>query len=249
MLYLISLGLYDEKDMSLRALETAKKCDMLYCEFYTNKNKTTPEKLSKFIGKSVKKLNRSDLEENAEKILKEAKTKDVGIFVGGDVLSATTHISLVLDAKKAGIKTEVIHSSSIFTAIAETGLQLYNFGKTTTLPFPEKGYSPTGPYDMVLQNKKLGLHTLILLDTKPDKQMDVKKGLEILLELEKQKKKKLFTKKTKVVAACELGGKGIIKYDTIESLIRNKGLEDKTPAVIIVPGKLHFLEKEFLDML
>ena len=249
MLYLISMGLHDENDMSLRALEAAKKCDSLYCEFYTSRPETTVEKISRLVGKHVTELKRSGLEENSKLIIKEARSKYVGILVGGDALSATTHISMIMEARKAGIKTRVIHGSSIFTAIAETGLQLYNFGKTTTLPFPEKNYSATSPYDTIAQNKKAGLHTLVLLDTKPDKQMDALTGMKRLLDMEKEKKGKILEQKTKVVAACDLGGEGIIKYDTMENLIKNKNLSGKTPAVIIIPGKLHFLEEEFLEML
>ena len=35
MLYLIGLGLYDEKDISLKGLEVLKKVDTIYAEFYT----------------------------------------------------------------------------------------------------------------------------------------------------------------------------------------------------------------------
>ncbi len=36
MLYLVSIGLYNEKDLSLRALEAIKKCSKVYAEFYTS---------------------------------------------------------------------------------------------------------------------------------------------------------------------------------------------------------------------
>ena len=64
MLYLISLGLCDEKDMSLKALETAKKCEALYIELYTTKLETTVEKLSKLIGKKIVLLDSCGMEED-----------------------------------------------------------------------------------------------------------------------------------------------------------------------------------------
>lgn len=251
MLYLISLGLYDEKDMSLRALAVAKKCDKLYAEFYTNKMFTDAKKLTKTIGKHVIELKRNDLEEKSETIIKEAKTKNVGIFVGGDALVATTHISLLIDAKKQKIKTNVIHGSSIYSAIAETGLQIYMFGKTTTLALPERNYSPTSCYETIVSNSRMGLHTLVLLDIKNEKRryMDVHEGLKILLDIEKNIKKRIVSPETKIVSACQLGGNETIKYGKIKDLIKDEELKNKTPAVLIIPGKLHFTEKEYLETL
>jgi len=137
-LVLISIGLADERDMSLRALEAARECDILLSEFYTNKINTNTEKLSKLIGKPVREISRKDLEENFNWILEEAKNKNVGILVGGDCLVATTHYSIVLEAKKLEIPVKIIHGSSIISAIGETGLHLKKFGPYVTIPFPEK---------------------------------------------------------------------------------------------------------------
>ena len=245
MLYLISLGLADEKDMSLRALGAAKKCAKLYAEFYTTNISTDAGKLSELIGREVVEIKRADLEENSSKIISQAKSMDIGILAGGDALSATTHISLLLDAKKAGIKTKVIHGSSVFTAVAETGLQLYKFGATTTVARPQKNYSPISFYDTILGNKKKSLHSLILLDIG----MSVKEAVEILLESEKIRKGNVFGKAAKLVAACRLGLDGqLIKYGGLESLLTDDSF-DKTPAVLILPGKLHVIEREFLELL
>jgi len=251
MLYLISLGLTDEKDMSLRALETAKRCDRLYVEFYTTKMFTDAEKLSLLVGKPVKELQRSDMEENSGKLLEEAKKKRVGIMVGGDALSATTHTSLLLDAAKMGIKTKVIHGSSIFTAVAETGLQLYKFGKTTTLALPEKNYRPTSCYDAIKENNERGLHTLVLLDVKSDKgmYMNIPEAAEILLDMEEEMKGGILKKDTNVIAICRIGRKDqIIKYAQLQVLADYHMLDTKTPAVIVVPGKMHFMEEDYLKI-
>ncbi len=245
MLYLISLGLFDETDMSLKALETAKKCGKLYAEFYTTKMNTTIRKLSELIGKDIVELQRADIEERCLKIINQAKTMDIGILVGGDALSATTHISILLDAKKAGVKTKVIHGSSIFSAVAETGLQLYKFGATTSLVRPTGKYFPDSFYDVILKNRKMGLHTLVLLDIG----MPVHEAMEVLLEIEKNKKAGIARKKTKVVACSQMGSDNqIIKYDSIENLLVDESLT-KFPAVLIFPGHLHFLEEEYLSSL
>lgn len=245
MLYLISLGLFDEKDMSLRALEAAKKCSKLYAEFYTARMQTDTRKLSELAGKEVIELKRRDIEEDSLKIINQAKSMDIGILVGGDALSATTHISLLLEAKKAGIKAKTIHGSSIFSAIAETGLQLYKFGATTSLVKPAGKYFPNSFYDVIIKNKKIGLHTLVLLDIG----MSARDGLEVLLEIEKKRKGKIAAPPTKLVAASKIGSENsIMKYDTIENLLVNESLT-AYPAALVFPGELHFLEKEFLESL
>jgi len=49
-------------------------------------------------------------------------------------LTATTHISLIEEAKRCGVKYKIIYNASILDAVAETGLQLYKFGKVTSMP-------------------------------------------------------------------------------------------------------------------
>lgn len=243
MLYLISLGLFDETDISLKALDAARKCAKVYAEFYTTKMNTTAAKLSELIGKEVVELKREDIENNSSKIINQAKSADIGILVGGDALSATTHISLLLDAKKLGIKTKVIHGSSIFSSVAESGLQLYKFGAATTIAKPQGKYFPDSFYDVVIKNKKMGLHTLVLLDIG----MSVREGLEISMEVEKKKKLKLVTQGMKIIAAIRLGSDNqIIKYNEIEKLLVDESLTG-CPAILVFPAALHFLEGEFLD--
>ena len=58
---------------------------------------------------------------------------------------------------EVGIPTRLIHGVSIFTACASAlGLQPYKFGRTITLPFQEKGFSPSSPYENILENNKRG---------------------------------------------------------------------------------------------
>lgn len=232
MLYLIGLG-FDEKDLSLKGLEIAEKCEC-YCELYTS---YFPFKgLEEIIGKNIIILKRSDLEEDLNNFLEKAKEKDIVLFVPGDPLVATTHIDLVIEAKKKQIPVKIIHNSSIFSAIAETGLHLYKFGKTATIPFTKQLESVKETLEI---NRKNELHTLLLLDIDYEnkKYMSVKEALEILLE------NNLLDKKDKIIAAHIPEQ---IIYDKVENLIKRK---ISTPSVLIIPGKLHFREKEFLDIL
>ena len=62
MLYLIGLGLWDEGDISLRAVDALKKCEEVYLETYTNKWLGNIARLEEIIGKEVKVLKRIQVE-------------------------------------------------------------------------------------------------------------------------------------------------------------------------------------------
>jgi diphthine synthase len=249
MLYLVGLGLHDEKDITLKGVEAAKNADIAYIEFYTSPWRGSLKELEKTIGKKIGKLQRSDLEEHSKKLIEEAKKKDVAVLVPGDPLVATTHSSLITEARKEKIKVAIIHSSSIFSAIAETGLQIYKFGKTATIAYPEKNFFPKAPYDVLAENQKIGAHTLFLLDVKAveNRYMTVTEAIDLLLQLEEKEAKGVFTKETQCVGVARLGGDTMIKSGAAKELMKiNFG---PPPHVLIVPGKLHFAEEEYLKSL
>jgi diphthine synthase len=243
MLTLVGLGIWDEKDLSLRGMEAAIKADVIYAEFYTADWGGSIENLEKIIGKKINILERSGMEEKSSAIINEAKTRNIVVMVPGDPLVATTHIHIILDAKKQKIPTEIIHASSVYTTIAECGLGIYGFGRTSTVVKPQKGYEPSSFYDVIGTNKKNGLHSMLLLDIG----MSLKEGLDTLINIEAKEKKNLITPDTEIIAASKLGSNNQkIIFGKVKGM-KNKDL--KQPAVIIIPGNLHFLEKEFLKTL
>jgi diphthine synthase len=122
-----------------------------------------------------------DLEEdNGKVILQAAKIGKAVFLVPGDPFIATTHVTLRIDAEKQGIKTRVIHGISIMSAIVSlSGLHNYKFGKTVTVPFADN-FSET-PYNVIAQNKKLGLHTLCLLDLRAaeNRYLTINEGIKL----------------------------------------------------------------------
>ncbi len=241
MLYLIGLGLNSETDMTLNAVEALKKCHTVYIEMYTNLWHGDMKRLEKITGKKIIILERESVENNS--IVNEAKSKKIALLVPGDPLSATTHMELVMEARRKKVGISIMHAASIYTAIAETGLQLYKFGRSTTLVFPEKNFNPASPYDVIKENKSRGLHTLVLLDVKAHEKryMRIRNALENMINFG-------FDKNQKVIACCKLGStEGIIRYGKISELMVIKEL-DKVPAAIIVPGELNFKEEEALEL-
>jgi diphthine synthase len=250
-LYFIGIGLYDEKDMSLKGVEVAKNCDVLFLELYTHEMNTSRKKLEKLIGRKIIELTRKQVEEESEIILEPSKTKKVGLLVGGDPFSATTHMALRHKAMEMGIKTKVIHGSSIFSAIGEVGLHMYKFGSTITIPYPERvgNKLPFSAYDRLKSNKEMGLHTLMLLDIdrKRKRVMTANEGMKIFLEMENQRRESVFSQHTDVIVFARANSEeALIVYGKVIELIdKDFG---KPPMVIIVPGSLHFTEKDYLEM-
>ncbi len=244
MLTLIGLGLIDEKDISIRGLEALEQSDEAFLEIYTSPWKGR-RGLADYTDIDIETVSRSDLEENVDRILDLAEKKDIAVLIPGDPLVATTHVELLIQAKRRGIDTSIVHSSSIYSAVAETGLQIYKFGKTTTIPTPQKNYRPESPYEAIAENKAMGLHTLALLDIKEDA-MKVKEGLEYLLELEERKGDGIIDKDEKVVAFSIGKGKKSIAYRRLGEMLE---MDFPTPAVVVFPGKLHEKEEEALELL
>lgn len=248
MLYFIGLGLYDEKDISLKGIEALKKVDEVFAEFYTaNLFGTTLSALEDIIGKEIKVLTREEVEEfNIP--LKIALRKDVGFLVAGDPLIATTHAEMIIEAKKINIETTVIHSSSILSAAPGlAGLQAYKFGKVTTIPFPEENYFPHSPYLAIKANMELNAHTLVLLDIRAheDRYMTANEGLEYLLKVEEDRNENVVNKDSLAVVIARAGSdKPIVRADKVRRLIKESF--GGPLHCLIIPGKMHFMEAEYL---
>lgn len=165
-LFLIGLGLGDEKDITVRGLECVKSCKMLYLEYYTSVLGINKDKLEEFYGVPIIVADREMVESQAEQIYKEAGESNIGFLVVGDPLCATTHVDLILRAKCLGIKVEVIHNTSVMGAVASCGLPLYQYGYTVSIPFFEENWKPSSFYERIKYNQAGGMHTLCLVDIK-----------------------------------------------------------------------------------
>jgi diphthine synthase len=252
MLTLVGLGLNDEEDLTLRGIEEAKKADRVYVELYTSCWHGSIKNLEKMVGKKIEILKRKDLEENSKKILEEAKDKNIVIFTQGDPQVQTTHSALITEAKKLGIKTKIIHNASIISAIAETGLHPQKFGPYVTVPFPEKtkGKLPESVYETIKMNRARGLHTLCLLDVagEEDKYLLPAEAMKILLDIENKRKEEVFTEDMEVIVFSKVGSeKPFFVFGKVKDLMKKEIKE--LPAVLIIPGILHFTEKEYLSLL
>ena len=231
-LNLIGTGL-NADSISVAALEAIKSSDKVYLENYTVNFPYPIKDLEKSYGVKIIELERSKVED--ESILKEAKEKNISLLVYGDSLSATTHIQLILEAKKQKIPHKVFHNASIMTAIAETGLQLYKFGKTASMPnWAEHTNKPTSFANYIKENQSIKAHTLILTDIG----LEIKEAIEQLQEATKDLP-------DKIIAISNAGTPNQkIFHDTPDNL---KNEKVKMPFALIIPTELHFIEEEAIQ--
>ena len=247
-LYFISIGLNDEKDITLKGLEAVKKCDFVYLESYTSKINCPIESLEKLYEKKVVLADRQLVENDDNLILKNAKEKNVAFLVVGEVFAATTHMDLYLRAKKRAIKTMVVYNASVLTAIGITGLQLYKFGKTASIPIINENVET--PYDALKINQENNLHTLFILDLKEDSNdsLSVNDAIRYLLKVEMKRGERVFADNALCIGCAKLGSLDqIIKAGKAKELLKydfKKGMQ-----CLIVPAKkLHFMEEEALKI-
>ena len=247
-LVFIGLGLHDEKGISLQGLEETKTADHAFIELYTNLLPDfSKNRFETMVNKQVHIVSRHDLEEENGALILNAAEKGKTVFlIPGDPFIATTHVSLRIEAEKRGIKIRIVHGASVLSAIIGlSGLHNYKFGKTVTIPFPEN-FSET-PYNVILQNKKLGLHTLCLLDLKVEEKrfLSINKALTLLLEIEQRRKEQVVTPSTVTVGVARAGSPApTLKAGFVKDLVKHDFGDP--PQSLIFPGDLHFMEAEAL---
>ncbi|TIB02578.1 hypothetical protein E3P94_00949 [Wallemia ichthyophaga] len=287
MLYVIGLGLADEKDISVNGLEAVRKSERVYLEAYTSILLVDVQKLQDFYGRAVTIADRDMVETESEEILSRASEIDVSFLVVGDPYgwvyegvrslaqltnapnSATTHTDLLLRARNAGVPTRVFHNASIMNAAGASGLQLYNFGQTISIPFFTETWKPSSFVERIAENMRIGAHTLLLLDIKvkeqsvenlargrkifePPRYMSVSRAVEQLLTLLDEKSEgyseDAYTRDTLAVSLSRVGAEQqVIKAGTLRELaeVDEDAFGPPLHSLILVGKRLHDLEAEF----
>jgi len=246
-LVFVGLGL-GAGDVSIRAIDLLRGCERVFAEFYTSMMIDAPiADLEERIGCRIELLRRRDVEES-DTVIDAARRSKIAFLTAGDPMAATTHVEMRLRAEREGVGTAIVHGISIFSACASAlGLQPYKFGRTVTLPIPEKGHFPRSPYDHMLDNFQRGLHTLILLDIREEegRYMTCAEGIEWLLEAERKYEGGLITEDRLLCGAARVGAptqKLVAGYPS-DIMTEEMGPPLHT---LVLPGRLHFMEAEAL---
>ncbi|KAK8592729.1 hypothetical protein V6N13_063296 [Hibiscus sabdariffa] len=268
MLYIIGLGLGDERDITLRGLDAVKKCEKVYIEAYTSLlsfglSTDGLSTLEKLYGKPIILADRETVEEKIDNVLSEAHGSDVAFLVVGDPFGATTHTDLVVRAKTLGIDVKVVHNASVMNAIGICGLQLYRYGETVSIPFFTETWRPDSFYEKIERNRNLGLHTLCLLDIRvkeptleslcrgkkqyePPRFMTINTAIDQLLEVEQNQGKSAYDEDTECVGFARLGSEGQMIVAGKMRQLQTVDFGEPLHCLVIV-GKLHPVEEEMLE--
>ncbi len=246
-LVFIGLGLDDERGITLRGLDEARAADIVFAELYTSSlSGASLEAVEKLIDHKIRRLTRKEVEDG-QVVLAAAASRTVAFLIPGDPMSATTHVDLRLRAAAAKIRTRIVHGVSILTSAAGSlGLQGYKFGRTTTVPFPSAGFEPTSPLEAILENRRAGLHTLVLLDLREDGSfLAPRDAIASLLRMASAVGTTEFGPQT---LACVLSRVGSPELRAFAGPIAELADRDLGPPLhsLVIPGTLHFLEKEAL---
>ena len=254
MLWLIGLGIEGLGGMNMKGREVLKTCNLVHIERFTGYlsdiDLSELALYCKHDDNVVNVVGRSFVEDGRD-ILEQAGNNEVALIVYGDPLIATTYIELFIRATKRGIKVEVIHSASGITSlIAESGLQIYKFGRTSTIM--SEPQSAISVYNTLMDNLLLGNHTLILTEYSETKEnispffLDPNIAMKMLLDVEKDQRSRALTEETFVLVASRIGrtDKKIISGQIRSLLEINYGIG---PHSLIVPGRLHFVEMEAIS--
>ena len=244
MLTLVGLGLGGPESLTEAGMTAIRAADAVFAEGYTSPLAPETVEWVKQETGSVRLLSRAEVEQ-PEVLLAAARDGAAVLLVGGDPLSATTHVSLRLQCREAGIESRVVHNASVLSAVAgELGLQHYRFGPVATLVLPQGDYKPLSPAKQVLQNLELGFHSLVLLDIHADdpaaapRLMTALEGAALLLD-------GAVLPEALACAAARVGRSDQKLWCGPLGEMPRADL-GQTPHSLVIPGKLHFVEEEAL---
>lgn len=251
-LYIIGGGISVDY-LTIKALNVIRGVKNVFLDGYTGVLLGDGERLSSLVGKGYRTLHRRDLEElNGEEIFKALEDGDVALISPGDALIATTHVNILIEARRRGYEVEVVPGVSIVSSsISASGLMIYKLGKVVTVTFPKDGITYEYPYDVIKENSSRNLHSLLLLEIDVEKKvfMTVKDAINILLEIEKSRGEGVISHNRLAVGISRLGSDSMKVCPGVLGELINMDLGEPPHTLILTSPKLHFIEEEALKVI
>ena len=249
-LKLIGLGL-SKKLITEKAIEEIKSCDIVLFETYTSLSCDIKEEFLRNFNNNIKVVDRNFIENNTKEIFKilDGK-KSVCIVTIGDPMIATTHVSLIVEAKSKGYSTLIFPGISVHCyIISKSMLSSYKFGKSVTITYPTDNKIDTTPYNVIYENFSRGLHTILYLDLKENKAMSANEAIKLLLEMEKIENQGLIKNERILIIGQRLGceDEEVIALRVDQAL--NYKFKDPPHIIVFPTDKLHFMEVEAIRCL
>ncbi len=245
-LYFIGMGL-SRSLMTNIAQDIIRRADVVIYDTYTSLScDISPDYIRSLASGRVIEANRDLLENRSSEVIGMAKDKAVAIATVGDPMIATTHVSMAIEARKAGVKVLVVPGVSVHCyLISKSMLSSYKFGKSVTVVYPNYGLIDTAPYSVIKSNRSLGMHTVLYLDIKDGKFMTPNEAVSLLFKMEDMKKESVIKEDDIIVVGSRLGceDEDIVSLSLGEAKKYDFG---KPPHILIFPSNLHYMEADAL---
>ena len=250
MLVFVGLGIYDKPGIPMSAISDIIKCRRVLLDSYTSPiNEELVAEIKKTLGRDIELADRSLLEDPV-RVVDMARNGGVAILVPGDVFVATTHETLRQEAARRGVEVRTWFSSSIVNAALEyLGLHVYKIGFVGTIV--RGGPSAASRVYFGVSRALLnGQHSVVLLEYNASEGYHVSpnEALRTMLEAEKTWGMSTFNPDRVVIIVSRLGW----RTQQVDVTTVNEALEKSygdPPHTIVVPGKLHYTERESLAVL
>ncbi|MGC9071561.1 MAG: SAM-dependent methyltransferase [Acidilobus sp.] len=247
MLTIVGAGL-GPGSLTPQVRKAVEEANVLIIDSYTSPFSSWIIDAVKSLGKQAMVASRESLEDKSSSIISMASSFNVAVIVPGDPMVATTHASLLVEAKLKGIKVKIIPGiSGPCASMSTSGLQFYRFGRKMTIPGPWRGVGATSTAYWLLGNMCLDLHTLLLLDVSPDGgQLPPAEGVKALKDqLDELVGDEWKGFRNLLVLAISVSDDDVkVSYSSISD---PELLAPLTPSTLIVPSRLHPVEREFLE--
>ncbi|MFY9717164.1 MAG: diphthine synthase [Thermoplasmata archaeon] len=244
----VGLGLDDERGLSARALDALRGAGTVFAEEYTAVAPAgTLERVARAIGQPVRRLDRPLVESEAP-IVEALGRGNVALLVVGDPFAATTHVALRLAAERAGHSWRYLPNASILTAAPGfLGLMPYRFGRTVSLPFPEPRYEPKSPVEQIGANRSRDLHTLVLLDLRPEEGRFLTATAALGILRERDPSGNVIGERDPIVVAARVGRDDAAGFFGEFARMRVTDFGPPMHAVVVPALSLHFEEAAALE--
>ncbi len=245
----VGLGLGDERGLSAVAWDAIAGAGDVFAEEYTAVAPGgTLDRIGARRGRPVVRLGRAEVE--AERVVLEAlgRSDRVALLVVGDPFAATTHVALRLAVERAGHTWRYLPAASILTAaVGFLGLQPYRLGRPVSLPFPAPGFEPRSPLDRIRENRERNLHTLVLLDLRPEEGrfLTAIEGIAILRERDPEGI--VVAEETPIAVAARVGRDDAAGYFGPVRVLRSVDFGAPMHAIVVPAPDLHFEEAAALE--
>jgi len=240
--------------ITLEVREAVERASRVYVDVYTMPQASWLAEWARGLaGDRVVEAGREVIESQSARIVEEASMGDVVVLVPGDPLVATTHVSLLAEASRRGVRWRVIPGiSGVVASKTLAGLQYYRYGRTITVPGPWREVRAVSIVSHLYGNLCVGLHTLVLLDVADGgAQLGPAQGASELLLLEKELASDVGFERVLpglMAAVVERAGHpdARVHWGSIASIAEGEGGPWREPSSIVVPGIIHPTE---LDMI